>query len=242
MQRAVAVVAHRGDSANYPENTLLAFRKALEIGVEMIEFDVHLTADDALVLIHDSAVDRTTDGTGSVRELSLAQIKALDTGVGKYQRSAGERIPTLEEALAEIPMTVRLNVHLKAYDATRDILTRKAIDAIKSARRTEAAFIASDVETVKVVHKVAPALETCSLTRPAGLEYVEESRRLGCRILQPGHAGVSRELVEAAHRDGMEVNVFYADDEAEMRRLIAMGVDGILTNCPARLRALVDAP
>jgi len=243
MQHAVAVVAHRGDSGNYPENTLLAFRKAIEIGVEMIEFDVHLTADDALMLIHDPTVDRTTDGAGRVRDLSLAEIKRLDTGVGEHAQFAGERIPTLQEALAEIPASVRLNVHLKADDDARETRARetratKAIQAIRDAGRGQSAFIASDTDTVKRVREIAPKLETCSLTRPSGVDYVEESLQLGCRILQPGHNGVSPDLVTAAHRHGMEVNVFYADDEAEMKRLIEMGVDGILTNYPARLREI----
>ena len=95
----VANVAHRGASGDYPENTLLAFEKALEIGVDEIELDLHSTKDGHLVVMHDATVDRTTDGTGAIAELTLAEIKALDAGSSFDERFRDERVPTWEEAL-----------------------------------------------------------------------------------------------------------------------------------------------
>ena len=94
-----ANVAHRGASGNYPENTLIAFQRALEISVDEIELDLHSTRDGHLVVMHDAAVDRTTDGTGAIGELTLAEIKALDAGGGFAEQFRGERVPTWEEAL-----------------------------------------------------------------------------------------------------------------------------------------------
>ena len=102
MRKEVRVVAHRGLSGTYPENTLLAFRKALEIKADVIEFDVHLTRDGHLVVVHDDTVDRTSNGKGRVDSLTLAELRSLDFGAWKAPQFAGERIPTLDETLDTI--------------------------------------------------------------------------------------------------------------------------------------------
>ena len=107
----VANVAHRGASGSCPENTLTAFQKALEIGVDEIELDLHSTKDGRLVVMHDAAVDRTTNGTGAIGELTLAEIKSLDAGIGFGERFRGERVPTWEEALDLLGGKIELNVH-----------------------------------------------------------------------------------------------------------------------------------
>lgn len=109
----VANVAHRGASGNYPENTLLAFQKALEIGVDEIELDLYFTKDEHLIVMHDSTVDRTTDGTGKIADLTLAEIKTLDVGSWFGEHFRGERVPTWDEALDLLQGKVHLNVHLK---------------------------------------------------------------------------------------------------------------------------------
>ncbi len=113
----IYVAGHRGDSANYPENTMLSFRKALEEGVDQIETDVRVTKDGALVLIHDALVDRTTDGTGAVIDYTLAELKKLDAGVKKGEQFRGERIPTLIEfmELVKDHPTLTLDIELKEY-------------------------------------------------------------------------------------------------------------------------------
>ncbi|MBZ0251997.1 MAG: hypothetical protein K8I02_01540, partial [Candidatus Methylomirabilis sp.] len=97
MTRRCLRIAHRGASGECPENTLAAFGRALEIGVDMVEFDVHLSRDGVPVVIHDDDVRRTTDGRGLVKDLTLAELRRLDAGGWKDARFAGERIPTLEE-------------------------------------------------------------------------------------------------------------------------------------------------
>src|SRR5436309_263912 len=107
------IVAHRGASALAPENTLAAFRRALEAGAPAVECDVHLTADGAPIVIHDARVDRTTNGTGEVASLTLAALRALDAGGWFDPRFAGERLPTLEETLAIAAGRSRVFVELK---------------------------------------------------------------------------------------------------------------------------------
>lgn len=113
----IYVAAHRGWSSLYPENTLLAFKKAIAIGVDQIETDVRLTRDGELVCIHDSTVDRTTNGTGKVSDLTLAELKALDAGAWKGESFAGERIPTFIEFMELVSQhpTLTLDIELKEY-------------------------------------------------------------------------------------------------------------------------------
>ena len=234
------VCAHRGDSGPCPENTLAAFRSALGLGVEMIEFDVAHTSDGRLVLLHDPKLERTTNGAGLVYETDFATVRALDAGSHCDPRFAGERIPTLEETLELIPDSIILNVHVKAHSADPQRLVRETAQRLLDAGRRQSAFIASDPDLLREVSRAFPGLRTCPLLGGAyGSDYVQLGVELGCRALQPGHRNVTPEMVAEAHENGLYVNVFYADEPAEMLRLIDMGVDGILTNWPERLLGIL---
>lgn len=239
--KPVAVVAHRGSSGTHPENTAAAFGEAVRLCVESIELDVHRSRDGGLIVIHDDTVDRTSDGEGRVADLTLAQIRALDGGAWFAPAFAGEPLLVLEEALELIPPTIRLNVHIKALAEDRDDLCGRVVAALRDADRLATAFIAGDEPTLAAARQHAPAIDICNLSTQPAADYVERSERIGCRILQPGHAMTTPQLVDAAHQLGMEVNPFYADEEGQMRRLIACGVDGILTNQPERLQRLREA-
>lgn len=236
-----AVVAHRGDSGHRPENTAAAFRAAVELGVECIELDVHLSRDEALVVIHDGTVDRTSNGQGVVAELTLDQIRAMDAGSWMDQRFAGEPFLTLDEALDCIPAPVRLNVHIKAYEETRDRVTVATVSRLRERELLDRAYLASDEATLHIARELCPGIEICNLSIQPAETYVERSAASGCRILQPGHGMTTRQLVESAHAHEMLVYPFFADEEDQMRRLLDCGADGMLTNEPARLQALLTA-
>lgn len=241
-QAKPAVIAHRGASGSHPENTAAAFREAVRLRVEAIELDVHRSADGALIVIHDDTVDRTSDGAGPVAALTLPQIKTLDAGAWHGAAFAGQSFLTLDEALALIPAAIRLNVHIKARDDDREAIAPQVVDRLADHGRLDSAFVAADEATLLAARRRAPDLAICNLsTRPVE-DYVARSARIGCRILQPGHAVTTPHLVAQAHAHGMEVNPFFADDEAQMRRLIACGVDGILTNEPERLQRVRADP
>ena len=231
----VKVVAHRGFSGKYPESTEIAFRKALALDVEMIEFDVHLAKDESLIVIHDGTVDRTSDGSGSVSEMTLSEIKALDAGGWFDPAFVGQRLLTLQETLDLIGGKVRLNVHVKAYDHGRERVVAMTVEELERRNLLEQAFVASDQESIECARRIQPSVEICNLSTRPKETYIERSLAIGCCILQPGNQQVDAEFVVEAHRHGMEVNPFYADDVPEMRRLIECGVDGILTNYPDRL-------
>jgi glycerophosphoryl diester phosphodiesterase len=236
---SVAVFAHRGSSGTHPENTEAAFVEALRLGVEAVELDVHLSLDQELIVVHDGRVDRTSNGSGQVRDLKLEQIKELDAGSWFDTRFAGEHFLTLQEALDLLQGGVRLNVHAKAYDHDRAELVTRVVRLLVERKLLDRAFLASDQQALALARRVNQHMALCNLSVAPVENYIMRSRAVGCGILQPGHALTTPELVAAAHEQGMEVNPFYADDEGEMRRLIGCGVDGILTNFPEKLQNLL---
>jgi glycerophosphoryl diester phosphodiesterase len=235
----VRVFAHRGFSGVYPENTEIAFSMALELGVDGIEFDVRTTKDGHMVAIHDPTVDRTSNGSGAVSELTLEQIKNLDAGSWVSPEFAGQRFMILQEVLDQLGHRAELNIHLKADQSTREKMVHKTISEIEARNLLGEAFVASDQETIELCREIQPALRTCNLATAPADSYMSRSRALGCKMLQPKNADVDIDFVLEAHSLGMVVNPFFADDPDEMRRLMDCGVDGILTNRPDLLVDLI---
>ena len=236
----VVNVAHRGASGNYPENTLIAFQKALEIGVDEIELDLHMTKDEHLIVMHDSTVDRTTDGTGAIAELTLTEIKALDAGSVFGEQFRGERVPTWEEALDLVQGKVRLNVHLKEGGNPDGHYERKVTRALREFQMVDASILACSDESVGIFAEIDSQIE-CRIFRANRTpeEYIRKSAEMGLRTMQPGRDITTREFVQKAHAAGRVVHVFYADTPEDMRAYIEIGVDGILTNYPERLKAIL---
>ncbi|MFH2068371.1 MAG: glycerophosphodiester phosphodiesterase family protein [Candidatus Omnitrophota bacterium] len=228
----VKIIAHQGFSGRYPGNTEIAFQKALALNVDAVEFDVHLSADAALIICHDGDVDRTSDGSGKISQLTLPEIKNLDAGGWFGKEFEKQRFLTLQEALDVLGTKIRLNIHVKTYEFDREKITPLIVKELERRNLLRQVFIASGEETIKLVKKIQPKLEICNLSRKPENTYIKRSLSVGCYILQPENIQVNQSFVEEAHRHGMEVNPFYADDIAEMRRLIQCGVDGILTNYP----------
>ena len=201
----------------------------------MMEFDVRRTADGEFVVMHDAAVDRTTDGRGPVAELTFEEIRRLDAG-------GGVRVPSLAEALAYADRMI-LNIH--AYPETDDEVAPTAEVLADHFRRENLygrAFVASDREELQeLLRKADPQIRLCNLTGQNDADWPEAAVRAGpCQVLQPRDHVTTPETVARAHAAGMKVNPYFADDEPEMRRLIDCDVDGILTNYPARLRAVLE--
>ncbi len=231
------VCAHRGASGTHPENTVAAFAEAARLGVERVEFDVRRTRDGQLVICHDPKVDRTTDGSGAIWELTLAELKALDAGSHLHARFAGERVPTLAEALAACPMIC--NVHVYPGPDDLEPTVDETIAELLAQDRVETAFIAGDTAVVERVAVVEPLLDRCWLSSQREERYPEGSHERGCRILQPWYTHHSADLVRRAHALGQQVHPFFADEEARMREFIATGIDGLLTNQPALLQEVL---
>lgn len=231
------VTAHRGASATHPENTLAAFAEASRLGVDRMEFDVRRTLDGGLFILHDPTIDRTTDGSGPILELTTCLVAGLDAGGWFAPRFRGQRVPTFTEALAACPMVCNVNLYPGPDDL--EAIVDEVVAALADAGRLADSYIAASAAVVDRVARVEPRLERCLLEWAGEHDYPERSADRGCRILQPSNRVVTPEFIARAHALGQEVHPFFADDEGEMRRLIDCGVDGILTNQPARLLALI---
>jgi glycerophosphoryl diester phosphodiesterase len=237
--RKVRVIAHRGFSGRYPENTIVAFQRAVETGTDEIEFDVKLTADGEIVILHDTNVDRTTNGTGNVADMNLSHIKSLDAGGRFGQEFKGTVIPTLKEALESIPENVELNVHV--HDSSPELVT-KTLKILMEQNRIDNAYLAIKSEVIPAVRGVYPRIKICNMAGQSyKTGYIEETRKWGCERLQfytPSYE-LTEDLVKNAHAHGIFVNVFFADTEEIMSRYIEFGVDAILTNYPDILVSLL---
>ena len=251
------VIGHRGAAGERPENTLPAFARGLEAGAEILESDLHMTRDGVVVMAHDETVDRTTDGSGPLRELSFAELSKLDAGYrfspdgGRSFpfRRRGFRIPTLEEGFKSFPRA-RFNLELKVDDpalvertvaliereerAAITLLTAEG-DALMArlrahlrARRVAAAVGAAAGDVLRFVRAAldasAPPTDAMALQIPTNFA---------------GRPLVTSELVAHAKAHGVHVHVWTINDLPEMERLLDLGVDGLVTDFPGRMRALL---
>lgn len=235
-------IAHRGFSSRYPENTLLAFEQALEVGVGWLELDVHQTSDSVPVVIHDATVDRTTDGTGPVAKQSFDDIRRLDAGAWKGPDFAGLRIPSLSEALAAAKGRSRLVVELKG--SGEGFVSRVVDEVERSGLYSDVAYSSFRVALLDEVRKQVPGAAMTPLGGMAGRtpgEVVEQTLALGADTVGMAAKEVTAELVATAHDAGLLLRCWGAADDRgpAMRRLLDMGVDGMTTNHPDILMNLL---
>jgi glycerophosphoryl diester phosphodiesterase len=236
------IIAHRGESSGAPENTIPAIEGALASGANGIELDVHLTCDDVPVVIHDAEVSRCSDGKGLVTEMTLEQVKALDAGSWFAEPYQGERVPTLDEALAAIPAPAFVVLHLRAHENPTDRCERKLLDAIHAHDCRKRTVITHHTRHgLQRLREMDSKLRLCWIPYGGepGEEYVDDAYYMGLRFLQPRISDVTQEFVDYAHEKEMWVNAFWADETEDMERMIALKVDGIITNYPKRLKELL---
>jgi len=247
---ATLVAAHRGGAALWPENSLLAFRSALALGVDALELDLHLTADGEVVVLHDATLDRTSTGGGPVRDMKLADLAAvrLKTRAGAL---TGERVPTFAQVLdLAAPTSVELVPEIKV-DAKRqryDGIEEKVLALIRArgllARTTVQAF---QVETIRRLRELEPQARTMLLVargdverdraRPA--EAVRRARELGATDLGMNHRLIDADVMAAARAAGIRVAAWTVNEEADMRRMVGLGVDMVMSDRPDLAKRLM---
>jgi glycerophosphoryl diester phosphodiesterase len=233
------VVAHRGGSGYAPENTMAAFRRAVELGATFIETDLRMSRDAQLVAMHDAEVNRTTNGRGPVNQLTLAELRALDAGSWFGAEFAGEHIPTLDEVLTFArEADVVFYLELKS-DATWGV-EHALVAALRKAREAARTVVLSfDPAILAAVHRLDASLMTGLVVDSAARDVVSRATQVGARQLAPRSDRVTRDLVEQAHGQGLPVVTWTVNDPGRMRALIAAGVDGIMTDYPDRLREVL---
>lgn len=223
------VCAHRGDVEAAPENTLPAIRSAVEKGAHQIEFDLQLTKDGDLVLMHDSTLKRTTGRQGKVGDLTLSEIKELDAGSWFSEDFAGTRVPTFQEVLEVIPHDILCNCHLKGGPE----VGAAAAKAIKETDRLDHCFLAATIKQAEAAKEVAPNIMICNMSRQTEphTTYVDQTIALGCEFIQLlGSKENLKETVDKLHKAGVQVNFFRGNTEEDIKTLAEAGVDYILTD------------
>ena len=238
------IFAHRGASAHAPENTIAAFELALAQQADAIELDVKLSSDGRVVVLHDATVNRTTNGTGRIQNYSLQDLKKLDAGKSFSEQYSGEKIPTLDEVFEAVGKRTFINVELTNYKTPRDHLVETVCMVVKKhniqKRILFSSFFASNLSKARSYLPDVPggllALRGFlgSWARSFGFVFGKYA------ALHPYLSDMSQQQVARVHRLNRRIHVWTVNQEEEMRRLFAWGVDGIFTDDPqlaVRVRA-----
>jgi glycerophosphoryl diester phosphodiesterase len=239
----VWVIGHRGAMGHCPENTFASFERALELGADWIELDVHLTRDGALAVIHDETVDRTTDGHGMVKDHTLAELKKLDAGAWFAPEFAGQRIPTLDEVLvwAGERNTV-VDIEIKNAPIFYEGIEEAVVESLDRAGMAEQVIVISfdhrSVQRVKALDaRVMTGVLYAARPTDAGIGLAAAAQ---ADAVLPHWAYITSEDVRVAHKAGLAVAPWATSDPEILQSLVAARVDAIGTNHPDVLRSLLE--
>lgn len=239
LKHSIAVIGHRGGRALAPENTLAAFRNTIKLGADFVEIDVRATKDGQLVIMHDSTVDRTTNGKGAVRDLEFDAIRALDAGSKFSAEYASEKVPTFDEVLGLCKG--KINIYVDHKEAP----TRQVFDAISKHGMEKSVIIYNGVGELKEWKKLAPRLPIMpslpNRYRKVG-GVAEFMLDLPAEALDGNLREWTKELIDQAHAAGAKVyvdNLGENDNPEGFRKAITMGADGIQTDHPDLLLAVL---
>ncbi len=238
MEKDIIIIGHRGANKVAPENTLKSFQKAIELGADYVEFDIHMTKDNEIVIMHDENIARTTGHEGLISEMTLAELKELDCG-------EGEKIPTLQELIDLAKGKVELQCEIKAEGTVPRLLK-----ILKNASLIEGTIISSfNHEELRKVKELEPDLKLAAL-EPTGTGWVTDwilKKQMiknaldeGFYAVHPFYKVVNQKLVDFAHENGIKVNPWTVDSLHAMKELIGYGVNGVITNDIAKAKKVLD--
>ncbi|MDK0715497.1 glycerophosphodiester phosphodiesterase [Clostridium perfringens] len=236
-------VAHRGLSGLYPENTMIAFRKAIEADCDGIEMDVHLTRDGVPVVIHDEEVDRTTNGIGYVKDFTYEQLCNLDAGIKFSDEFKGEKIPTLKEFFDFMKDNNKLiNIELKNSIIHYEGLEEKVYKEIENYGFEDRVIISSfDHYSIRKCIRLNKNIKTGILYWDCIFEPHNYCKVVGSSALHPEFNSITEEIVRDAHEDFQQVNVYTVNEKKDMEKMIDLNVDMIITNYPNILKEVLES-
>jgi glycerophosphoryl diester phosphodiesterase len=237
----VLVIGHRGALAYAPENTMVSFELALEQGADLIELDVHQSADGELVVMHDGEVSRTTDGFGYIKDMTVAEIKELDAGAHFDEQFRGERVPTLPEVLSWAKERIPLVIELKGDPIPSDGIESRLVGMLRSHDMVDRVTVISFWHrSVKTVKELEPDIATGILYAGHLVDTVGAARAALCDSVRIPAGYWTKELVDELHSSGLHTTAWQSEEDGLTLRLAHMGLDSIGTNYPDRMRACLD--
>ena len=244
------VCAHRGLHGRLPENSLAAFGAAVALGAPEIEFDLYATADGELVVCHDDRVERISDGTGRIQDMTWEELRRLDIGSRVSEEFRGMRIPRFEEILRQFARRTIFNIHIKSNWATEDeredlyydVETfRTIVRLLEAYDCRDHAYIVGWPSVLRTALEIAPDIPRCCAAGGGDpLKIVDRAIRYRCRKLQFFKTACTKEMIDRAHRHGMSCNLFWADDPEEALAYLDQGIDTVLTNAYCVVASAVE--
>lgn len=238
----VVNIAHRGGAGLAPENTLTCFRQGLTFA-DMIEFDIQPSKDSRLMVFHDrKGIERTTNGKGRVTDLTSDYLKSLDAGSWFNQKFEGEKIPTLSEVLKETStISIQYNIELKYFDPNSNWFEDEVINTVKKYKIVNRTVITARYEeNIVRLQEIDPNIDYALLQKErTPIEYFKLISKLNLKTAQIRPSALEPSFLNKCHENGIKVFYFYADEPGEMKRVMKLGVDGLLTNYPDRLRQVL---
>lgn len=236
----VSLIGHRGALASAPENTLPSFEEGLAQGADVLELDIHLSRDRELVVIHDFTVDRTTDGKGVVKDLTLAELTRLDAGSRFSPAFKNARIPLLREVLEWAQGRVWLAIEIKSDWITYDEVEAALVEQLHRSEMVDQVMVISfDHCCIKRVKDIEPHITTGALYNARLVDPLMVARSTRADVLRPRWPFASLAEIRAAHAEGLAYAPWGPNDPLIWRQLVEMGVDALSADRPADLRAIL---
>lgn len=228
---------HRGNADEFPENTMASFRSAIDLGVDVIECDVHLTADHQLAVIHDHLLDRTTNGHGLVRDLTMAEIKQLDAGSWKAPQFSGERVPTLTEVLDLARGRVGVAIEIKNLPLAYPGIEQAVLEATQAAGMlSDVIVIAFDHRCLRRLRELSPAILTGALEASRPVDILGLLADAGAEVFCPHWSAIEPETARELHAAGKLIGVWTVDDPIALAWTQALPANAVYTNKPRTIR------
>jgi glycerophosphoryl diester phosphodiesterase len=237
------IFGHRGACAYAPENTIVSFRLAVEQGADFIELDAKLSSDHQVMVIHDQTVDRTTNGTGRINQLTCSQLQKLDAGSRFNEKFAGEKIPTLDDVFKAVGKEIFVNVELTNYESKNDDLIPLVAQVVKDNQMEDRVIFSSFLpKNLAAIHQLLPQAPTAMLCLEGIAGWPTRSfLMLGVapKLLHPYLADTTPALVAREHKRGRRVHVWTVNEEKDIVHLVKIGVDGIFTDDPQKAKQIL---
>lgn len=235
-------IAHRGFSGEYPENTMVAFRKAIEAGCDGIETDLHMTKDGVIVICHDETIDRTTNGTGFICDYTYNELCEFDAGIKLSREFEGEKIPNIDEFLDYVmDKNLLINLELKNDMIPYSELEKKVIDKVYEFGVEKNVILSSFNHYSMIrVKEYDKNIKTGLLYTAILYKAHEYIKTVGADALHPLFSSVmNKKIVTDIKKNGIMINAYTVNEKEYMERLIELGIDGIITNYPNKLKKIL---
>ena len=233
------VIGHRGAAKAAPENTLVSMREAKRQGAAWVEIDAKLTADNKVILLHDDLLDRTTSGTGAAAQASLAEIRGLDAGAWFAPAFAGEKVPTLEELVAEVlSLGLGLNVEIKPCPGREQVTAEfvlRELQRLWPAQKERPLISSFAYDSLKVAHELAPEFPRAVLIEDQPENWRALCEGVAAIGLNPWHKTLTPEWTKAIKQAGYLIATYTVNEPARARELFGWGVDSVFSDAPGLL-------